>query len=119
MGFTEAACDQLLAELEHYESVARGHGWPIARPNSMNNHGVILNEMGLEPWADALQRDVLSPIASELFPLVGASLSEHHTFLVAYESGADLGLDMHTDDSDVTFNICLGKEFSGASLTFC
>ena len=25
----------------------------------------------------------------------------------------------HTDDSDVTFNVCLGKEFKGAGLTFC
>ena len=36
-----------------------------------------------------------------------------------YEPGADLGLDMHTDDSDVTFNICLGREFTGAALEFC
>lgn len=26
---------------------------------------------------------------------------------------------MHTDDSDVTINICLGREFEGAGLTFC
>jgi hypothetical protein len=26
---------------------------------------------------------------------------------------------MHTDDSDVTFNICLGREFTGAKLEFC
>jgi hypothetical protein len=26
---------------------------------------------------------------------------------------------MHTDDSDVTFNICLGRNFTGAGLTFC
>lgn len=25
----------------------------------------------------------------------------------------------HTDDSDVTFNVCLGREFTGAALTFC
>lgn len=31
----------------------------------------------------------------------------------------DLGLDMHTDDSDVTFNVCLGKDFDGAGLQFC
>merc|ERR1719231_37586 len=31
----------------------------------------------------------------------------------------DLGLDMHVDNSDVTFNVCLGKEFSGAGLSFC
>ena len=26
---------------------------------------------------------------------------------------------MHTDDSDVTFNICLGRNFTGANLTIC
>jgi hypothetical protein len=26
---------------------------------------------------------------------------------------------MHTDDSDVTFNICLGREFTASGLTFC
>ena len=31
----------------------------------------------------------------------------------------DLGLDMHTDNSDVTFNVCLGREFSAAGLAFC
>ena len=26
---------------------------------------------------------------------------------------------MHTDDSDVTFNVCLGLNFEGAGLQFC
>ena len=43
----------------------------------------------------------------------------HHTFVVQYEPGKDLGLDMHTDASHVTFNACLGKEFTGAPLVFC
>ena len=29
------------------------------------------------------------------------------------------GSQMHTDDSDVTFNLCLGRNFSGAQLTIC
>lgn len=117
--FTDTACDDLLAELENYERVAADQEWRIARPNSMNNYGVIIDNIGLEPWIDALQTDVLRPVASELFPLEGAELTRHHAFLVAYEPGADLGLDMHTDDSDVTFNLCLGKEFSGGGLIFC
>lgn len=43
----------------------------------------------------------------------------HHCFIVRYREGEDLGLDMHTDDSDVTFNVCLGLEFAGAGLEFC
>ena len=39
--------------------------------------------------------------------------------MVEYKAGHDLGLDMHTDDSDVTLNVCLGREFTGAGLTFC
>jgi hypothetical protein len=49
----------------------------------------------------------------------GTELTTHHSFMVSYEPDADLGLDMHTDDSDVTFNVCLGKEFTGAGLQFC
>ena len=45
--------------------------------------------------------------------------TSHHAFVVQYQEGKDLGLDMHTDDSDVTFNVCLGKAFAGAGLTFC
>ena len=40
--------------------------------------------------------------------------------MVQYRPDEDLGLDMHTDDSDVTFNVCLGRgDFEGAGLTFC
>merc|ERR1711879_245393 len=51
--------------------------------------------------------------------LLGARLDTHHTFVVHYKIGNDHGLDMHTDDSDITFNICLGKEFEGGDLDFC
>ena len=39
--------------------------------------------------------------------------------MVQYKEGEDLGLDMHTDDADVTFNMCLGREFEASGLTFC
>ena len=81
----------------------------------MNNYGLILNEIGMEPAMDAAAGAVLSPVAEALFPAQGGGcLDGHHSFIVQYSEGADLGLDMHTDDSDVTFNVCLGKEFSGA-----
>jgi len=117
--FSHEFCKELLAEIENYEAVSEKEGWPVRRPNSMNAYGAILNEMGLEALADSLQDIVLAPIAAAVFPKQGAALTHHHTFMVSYEPGADLGLDMHTDDSDVTFNVCLGKEFSGAGLQFC
>ena len=36
--------------------------------------------------------------------------------MVRYAPHEDTHLDVHTDDSDVTFNVCLGKEFEGAGV---
>ena len=63
---------------------------------------------------------VLQPIAALLFPVEAETFDDHHAFMVQYKPNEDLGLDMHTDDSDVTFNVALGREgFKGAGLTFC
>ena len=114
--FTETFADVLLGEVAHYQA----SGLPVRRPNSMNNYGLILNSIGLEPLVDVLQAHYLQPVAAMLFPDDGGlSLDSHHTFMVRYKQGEDLGLDMHTDDSDVTFNVCLTRGFTGAVLAFC
>eukprot|EP00913_Durusdinium_trenchii_P009526 g8954.t1 len=112
-----AFCDTFLEEVfNFYKS-----GLPAKRPNSMNAYGIILNDIGMEPLIDELQR-VLQPLGELLFPGPGNCWDGHHCFIVRYRSGEDLGLDMHTDDSDgwdVTFNLCLGLDFTGAGLQFC
>jgi len=111
-------CKMFLEELDNFYA----SGLPIDRPNSMNNYGIIVNNIGMQPVLTALQRNVLQPIAGLLYPaqaLEGRGFDGHHSFMVQYKAGQDLGLDMHTDDSDVTFNVCLGRNFSGASLTIC
>jgi len=111
---TEEFCDMFLEEVfNFYKS-----GLPARRPNSMNAYGIILNDIGLEPLIDELQRQ-LQPLGELLFPGPGSCWDGHHCFIVRYRSGEDLGLDMHTDDSDVTMNLCLGLEFAGAGLQFC
>lgn len=112
--FTDAFMDLLVDEIFNFYS----SGLPARRPNSMNNYGIILNEIGLEPLIDALQQQ-LQPLGRLLFPGPGSAWDGHHCFIVRYRGGEDLGLDMHTDDSDVTFNVCLGLEFTGAGLQFC
>lgn len=117
---TDAACEGLIAEIEHYVRESENARVPVRRPNSMNKYGVVVNEMGMERAIDALQNEILSPVAEALFPKQGGgALTSHHSFVVQYQEGKDLGLDLHTDDSDVTFNVCLGKTFTGAGLTFC
>lgn len=67
-----------------------------------------------------LQKTVLHPIAAILFPeQTRGGFTGHHSFMVQYRPDEDRGLDMHTDDSDVTVNICLGRNFTGAALTVC
>mmetsp|Transcript_854 Transcript_854/g.1822 ORF Transcript_854/g.1822 Transcript_854/m.1822 type:complete len:526 (+) Transcript_854:45-1622(+) len=112
--FSESFCDMLLAEIFNFYS----SGLEARRPNSMNNYGIILNEIGLEPLIDSLQQ-MLQPLGEMLFSGPGSVWDGQHCFIVRYRSGEDLGLDMHTDDSDVTVNICLGLQFEGAGLQFC
>eukprot|EP00401_Gymnodinium_catenatum_P013964 CAMPEP_0117579762 /NCGR_PEP_ID=MMETSP0784-20121206/64802_1 /TAXON_ID=39447 /ORGANISM="" /LENGTH=498 /DNA_ID=CAMNT_0005379699 /DNA_START=1 /DNA_END=1497 /DNA_ORIENTATION=- len=112
--FTDSFCDLLLEEIFNFYASAL----PARRPNSMNNYGIILNEIGLEPMIDELQK-LLQPLGEILWPGPGSVWDGHHCFIVRYREGEDLGLDMHTDDSDVTFNVCLGLEFIGAGLQFC
>ena len=38
--------------MEHYS----GSGLPVSRPNSMNKYGLVLNDVGMEPLFDQLQR---------------------------------------------------------------
>mmetsp|Transcript_52896 Transcript_52896/g.105103 ORF Transcript_52896/g.105103 Transcript_52896/m.105103 type:complete len:579 (-) Transcript_52896:21-1757(-) len=112
--FSEAFCGMLLEEIFCFYA----SGLPARRPNSMNNYGIILSDIGLEPFVNKLQH-LLQPVGRFLFGFPGSSWDGHHCFIVRYREGEDLGLDMHTDDSDVTFNICLGLDFRGAGLQFC
>lgn len=113
--FTPEFCRMFLEELDNYKA----SGLPVRRPNSMNRYGLIVNGIGMRDRISQLQRIVLQPVASLLFPVEGSHFDSHHSFMVQYRQGQDTGLDMHTDDSDVTFNVCLGKNFTGATLTIC
>eukprot|EP01027_Heterolobosea_sp_BB2_P014306 GEZU01020565.1.p1 GENE.GEZU01020565.1~~GEZU01020565.1.p1 ORF type:complete len:157 (+),score=42.37 GEZU01020565.1:514-984(+) len=45
-------------------------------------------------------------------------IDDHHSFVVEYGMDKDLGLDFHTDDSELTINLCLGKSFKGGNIYF-
>jgi len=113
--FTPAFCSLLMEEIQtFYDSKL-----PARRPNSMNNYGIILNEIGLEPLIFTLQDAVIQPLAAVLLPLEGSELESHHAFTIRYRGGEDTHLDVHTDDSDVTFNVNIFGNYTGAPLVFC
>ena len=128
-----ALCDRLLDEAKHYTA----SGLPQRAPNTMNNYGVVLNEVGLRPTFDAVLRDYTHALGAAFFgdapPATvhgeesflenwgGATLSDHHTFVVRYRPDEDRHLDMHVDECDVTFNFGLSRPdgFGGSDLAFC
>ena len=61
---------------------------------------------------------IIQPFASVLFPWVDQELDSHHAFTVEYEMSKDRKLDFHIDESDVTMNLCLGRQFEEGNLYF-
>ncbi|KAH8097450.1 procollagen-lysine 5-dioxygenase [Aureococcus anophagefferens] len=132
---TDDFCDALVREVDHY----RRSGLPSRNPNSMNQYGLILNDVGMRGTFSAFLKYVLLPVGARLFgddrdrsravggeahageDWGGSSLDDHHTFVVQYAKGRDIHLDMHIDECDVTFNFGLtdAARFAGNDLTFC
>ena len=85
----------------------------------MNNYGTVLDCMGFAPLLQQMMTEWVVPLAAFYYPDVdGASMDRHHGFIVEYEIGKDKSLDLHVDGSDVTLNVCLGREFTGGELYF-
>eukprot|EP00930_Biecheleria_cincta_P057624 TRINITY_DN43525_c0_g1_i1.p1 TRINITY_DN43525_c0_g1~~TRINITY_DN43525_c0_g1_i1.p1 ORF type:complete len:669 (+),score=104.34 TRINITY_DN43525_c0_g1_i1:37-2043(+) len=113
--FTSEFCELLMEEIRHFYASKL----PARRPNSMNNYGIILNDIGLESLVFDIQDSVIQPLAALLLPLEGSELESHHSFTIRYKGGEDTHLDVHTDDSDVTFNVNIFGNYTGAPLVFC
>ncbi len=111
------ACQMLLDDLDHLEDWAQQHDQPIQRPNSMNMHGVILDQFGYSPALAELIAKVFKPLCADLYPEVGgATLDHHHGFVVDYSFETDIDLGFHVDDAEVTVNLCLSDDFVGGDL---
>ncbi|KAM1214428.1 hypothetical protein ACFX2I_010970 [Malus domestica] len=112
-------CELLLTEVENFEGWVHETNFRIMRPNTMNRYGCVLDDFGLETMLDKLMEDFIRPLSKLFFPEVGGStLDTHHGFVVEYGSDRDVELGFHVDDSEVTLNVCLGKQFSGGDLFF-
>lgn len=107
-----ATCALLLEEVERRRASLTAR----RPPSSMHDHGVMLGALGLDGVVDQL-RDRLAAELAAHFPLLGGGdLDHHHSYLVEYGRELDEDLGFHVDDSEVTLNLCLGEEFSGAEL---
>mmetsp|Transcript_55565 Transcript_55565/g.104528 ORF Transcript_55565/g.104528 Transcript_55565/m.104528 type:complete len:382 (+) Transcript_55565:2-1147(+) len=130
--FSLEFCKMITEEVANFQ--ASGHRSPL--PNSMNEHGVVLEAVGMGKLMTEIREQLLSPLSSALYgdleqrvdlqgerryaqrslevdgkqaPEVDAShcCDDHHAFTVRYAASEQPGLDMHHDDADVTLNVCL------------
>ncbi|XP_010551619.1 PREDICTED: uncharacterized PKHD-type hydroxylase At1g22950 isoform X2 [Tarenaya hassleriana] len=110
-------CELLLAEVENFERWVHESRATIMRPNTMNKFGVVLDDFGLENMLAKLVENFINPMSQVLFPEVcGSALDSHHGFIVEYGKDRDVELGFHVDDSEVTLNVCLGRQYSGGEL---
>uniref|UniRef100_A0A6J0UJU5 2-oxoglutarate and iron-dependent oxygenase domain-containing protein 2 isoform X1 n=2 Tax=Pogona vitticeps TaxID=103695 RepID=A0A6J0UJU5_9SAUR len=114
--FAKEFCQAFIEELENFEQSEM----PKGRPNSMNNYGVLLNELGMdEGFITPLREKYLQPLAAWLYPDCGGGcLDSHKAFVVKYALQEDLDLSSHYDNAEVTLNVSLGKEFTEGNLYF-
>jgi hypothetical protein len=78
-----------------------------------------LNQFGFNEILIKMMKKVIEPISKALFPKVMKNdFQSHHSFLIKYKIGEDISLKTHVDQSDITLNLCLGKEFTGGEVYF-
>ncbi|XP_061374570.1 2-oxoglutarate and iron-dependent oxygenase domain-containing protein CP2-like [Gastrolobium bilobum] len=112
-------CELLLSEVENFEKWVNEAKFQVMRPNTMNKYGVVLDDFGLQTMLDKLMENFICPLSKVFFAEVGGStLDSHHGFIVEYGKDRDADLGFHVDDSEVTLNVCLGRQFSGGDLFF-
>lgn len=60
-------CAMLLEEVEHFEKWATSAKVKIMRPNTMNNHGAVLDDLGMDGMLNELMRKFISPMAASIY----------------------------------------------------
>jgi len=85
-----------------------------------------LDNLGLAWLNDLIFHLILKPISAQLYrdtDLEGGDLDWRHGFIAAYSGNPTTSkprqrLVPHTDDAEVTLNLCLGDKFDGGDLNF-
>ncbi|CAI8619975.1 unnamed protein product [Vicia faba] len=112
-------CELMITEVEHFEKWADRTKLNVMRPNTMTQYGAVLDDFGLQTMLKKLMEDFISPLSKVFYAEVGGStLDSHHGFIVEFGTHRDVDMEFHVDDSEVTLNVCLGRQFSGGELYF-
>ncbi|KAK9051080.1 hypothetical protein SSX86_027706 [Deinandra increscens subsp. villosa] len=110
-------CEMLLREVKNIEEWLHETKLMVMLPSTITKSGLVLNDFGMKGTLDKLLENFVCHISRILFPDV-CSLDSQHGYVVQYGIDRDVEAGFHMDDSEVTLNVCLGKEFTGGELFF-
>ncbi|XP_073226664.1 2-oxoglutarate and iron-dependent oxygenase domain-containing protein CP2-like isoform X2 [Cicer arietinum] len=112
-------CELLISEFENFEKWVNRRTFCVMRPNTMNQYGAVLDDFGLQTMLNKLMEYFICPLSKVFYAEIGGStLDSHHGFIVECGLHRDVETEFHVDDSEVTLNVCLGRQFTGGELYF-
>ena len=117
--FAPDILNTLASEIEALELWAVEKRVSLQPPNSMHDYGIEMTLLGLENILQRFTTEIADRVVLEIYPdLRDGGIDHHHAFSVTYGPEYNRSLGFHADDSEVTFNFCLGGEFIGSDLYF-
>lgn len=117
--FEPVVLSSLHDELLALEQWAKSNQVDVSPPNSMHHYGIETHPLGLTEVLDNFVRRIAEAFSRAFFPeVVDSGLTSQHSFFVTYGPSHNRSLGFHADDSEVTFNFCLGGNFIGSDLYF-
>ncbi|EFH70388.1 predicted protein [Arabidopsis lyrata subsp. lyrata] len=80
---------------------------------------LILEVENVRKWAHETNFPIRRPNKTIFFPEeCGAMFDSYHGFFIENDEDRDAPLGYHVDDSEITFNVCVRKQFEGGEISF-
>ncbi|KAG7594505.1 Prolyl 4-hydroxylase alpha subunit [Arabidopsis thaliana x Arabidopsis arenosa] len=110
---------KLIVEVENIKKWAHEKKFQIRRPYHTSRYGVVLDDFGLDIMLKQLMENFIFPVCKVFFPEVcGTMFDSHHGFIVENGADRDAPLDHHIDDSEITLNVCVRRQYEGGEISF-
>jgi len=102
-------CDSITNHIENQIQMVKSKGT-----------GLQASEFGMDEWVNELLKEYLVPIVKKVYPQYRnvTSFSDVYSKVVKYNINEDEDWPVHIDQSCVTINICIGRDFKGSNLRF-
>ncbi|EOA37966.1 hypothetical protein CARUB_v10009434mg [Capsella rubella] len=111
---------KLIKEVENFRLWTFMKNFKIRKPTCKTIYGVVLDDFGLDFMLNKLMQEFIFPLCKVFFPDVcGEMFDSHHGYFVEYGENRNVAeLGYQIDDSEITLNVCLSKQFEGGEICF-